>query len=140
MAGSADGTRARFDGGGKLADVPPSPASEELARAALEWLEATAVADGDGVWWSGKPSAAEPDPTLYHGTAGIVLALLEADAHFSDRRWDNSGRCCGTGGVLALACDREVGRDPSYAVQWPDHPAADQRAIPDQPSESEMSR
>jgi hypothetical protein len=104
--------------------------------------------------------------------------------------WDNCGRCCGTGGVLALACDREVengdglafadllvadlgrratvdaagarwsnveyrvsppeleprpgwamgnaglirellrharitaGRDPSYAVQWPDHPAA----------------
>jgi hypothetical protein len=104
--------------------------------------------------------------------------------------WDNNGRCCGTGGVLALACDREVengdglafadllvadlgqratvdaagarwsnveyrvsppdleprpgwamgnaglvrellrharitaGRDPSYAVQWPDHPAA----------------
>jgi Lanthionine synthetase C-like protein len=63
------------------------PASEELALAALEWIEATAVPDGDGVWWSGKPSAAEPDPTLYHGTAGIVLALLEADAHFSDRRW-----------------------------------------------------
>ena len=87
MAGSADGTRARFDGGGKLADVPPSPASEELARAALEWLEATAVADGDGVWWSGKPSSAEPDPTLYHGTAGIALALLEADAHFGGGRW-----------------------------------------------------
>ncbi|MGZ4485030.1 MAG: lanthionine synthetase LanC family protein [Nocardioidaceae bacterium] len=104
--------------------------------------------------------------------------------------WDNSGRCCGTAGVLALACDRAVeagdglefatvlvgdlaeratvaptgarwsnlehrveppeleprrgwamgnagivrellryaricdGRDPSYAVQWPDHPPA----------------
>jgi hypothetical protein len=104
--------------------------------------------------------------------------------------WDNCGRCCGTGGVLALACDRAVengdglafanllvadlggratvdasgarwsnveyrvsppelepqpgwamgnaglvrellrharittGRDPSYAVQWPDQPAA----------------
>jgi Lanthionine synthetase C-like protein len=62
-------------------------ASEELALAALEWIEATAVADGDRVWWSGKPSSAEPDPTLYHGTAGIVLALLEADAHFGDRRW-----------------------------------------------------
>ena len=103
--------------------------------------------------------------------------------------WDNSGRCCGTAGVLALACDRAVehgdglafagvltadiaqratvdasgarwwnfehrasppeleprpgwsmgnaglirellrharltdGRDPSYAVQWPDQPA-----------------
>jgi hypothetical protein len=63
------------------------PASEELALAALEWIEATAVAGGDGVWWSGKPSSAEPDPSLYHGTAGIVLALLEADAHFGDRRW-----------------------------------------------------
>jgi Lanthionine synthetase C-like protein len=51
------------------------------------WLEATAVADGDGVWWSGKPSSAEPDPTLYQGTAGIVLALLEADAHFGGGRW-----------------------------------------------------
>jgi hypothetical protein len=118
--------------------------------------------------------------------------------------WDNSGRCCGTGGVLALACDREVedgdglafadvlvadiaqratvdsagarwsnyehrasapeleprpgwamgnaglirellrharitaGRDPSYAVQWPDHPAAvaSAPAVPEQ----EMSR
>jgi Lanthionine synthetase C-like protein len=63
------------------------PASEELALAALEWIEATAVADGDGVWWRGNPSSAEPDPTLYHGTAGVLLALLEADAHFSDRRW-----------------------------------------------------
>ena len=63
------------------------PASEELALAALEWIEATAVTDGDTVWWSAKPSSAEPDPTLYHGTAGIVLALLEADAHFGDRRW-----------------------------------------------------
>lgn len=25
--------------------------------------------------------------------------------------WDNSGRCCGTAGVLALACDRYVERD-----------------------------
>jgi Lanthionine synthetase C-like protein len=67
--------------------VSPSPASEELALAALEWIDATAVADGDGVWWSGKPSSGEPDPSLYHGTAGIVLALLEADAHFGGRRW-----------------------------------------------------
>jgi hypothetical protein len=109
--------------------------------------------------------------------------------------WDNSGRCCGTGGVLALALDREVedgdglafadllvadlarratvdasgarwsnveyraappeleprpgwamgnaglvrellrharitaGRDPSYAVHWPDHPATARVAL-----------
>ncbi|MFE3021958.1 hypothetical protein [Streptomyces sp. NPDC059256] len=24
--------------------------------------------------------------------------------------WDNNGRCCGTAGVLALACDRQVER------------------------------
>lgn len=108
--------------------------------------------------------------------------------------WDNHGRCCGTAGVLALACDRVVelgddlafanvlvddlsahatvdddgvrwsnhehratpgdlpprpgwamgnagilrellryarisqGRDPAYAVSWPDHPPADGRA------------
>ena len=86
-AESADGTRARFGRPSRLAGVPPSPASEELALAALDWIEATAVADGDGVWWSGKPSSDEPDPTLYHGSAGIVLALLEADAHFGGGRW-----------------------------------------------------
>jgi hypothetical protein len=31
--------------------------------------------------------------------------------------WDNNGRCCGTAGVLALACDRieERGDDPAFA-------------------------
>ncbi|MDQ0993761.1 lanthionine synthetase LanC family protein [Streptomyces sp. V3I7] len=31
--------------------------------------------------------------------------------------WDNNGRCCGTAGVLALACDRlaEQGDDPEFA-------------------------
>ena len=28
--------------------------------------------------------------------------------------WDNSGRCCGTAGVLALACDREVERGDGH--------------------------
>jgi hypothetical protein len=83
--------------------VPPSPASEELALAALEWVTGTAIADGDGVWWSGVPSSAEPDPTLYHGTAGIVLALLEAHAHFGDPRW---GELAGRGTRwLAAAID-----------------------------------
>jgi hypothetical protein len=29
--------------------------------------------------------------------------------------WDNSGRCCGTAGVLAFACDRYVERDHDLA-------------------------
>jgi hypothetical protein len=64
-----------------------TPASEELALAALEWLEASAAGDSGGVWWSSRPSSDEPDPGLYHGAAGIVLALLEADAHFGGSRW-----------------------------------------------------
>jgi hypothetical protein len=28
--------------------------------------------------------------------------------------WDNSGRCCGTAGVLALACDRIAEQDDRY--------------------------
>ena len=58
--------------------MPPSPSSEELALAALEWIDATAVADRDGAWWSSRPSSDEPDPGIYHGVAGIVLALTAA--------------------------------------------------------------
>lgn len=60
---------------------------EELAAAALAWISAAGVTDGDGVWWSSRPSSDEPDPGIYHGTAGIVLALIEAHAHFGDQRW-----------------------------------------------------
>jgi hypothetical protein len=69
-----------------LAGVQP-PVSEELALAALEWVEASAVSAAGGVWWSSRPSSDEPDPGLYHGGAGIVLALLEAHAHFGDPRF-----------------------------------------------------
>ncbi|MHB1431076.1 MAG: lanthionine synthetase LanC family protein, partial [Streptosporangiaceae bacterium] len=45
--------------------------------------------------------------------------------------WDNNGRCCGTAGVLALACDRvtECGDDPGFANVLVDDLAA--RAIVD---------
>ena len=42
--------------------------SEGLALAALEWIDATAVADGDGAWWSAVPS--EPDSTTTGAFAG----------------------------------------------------------------------
>ncbi len=34
--------------------------------------------------------------------------------------WDNNGRCCGTAGVLALACDRivERGDDSVSRIRW----------------------
>src|SRR5579863_4110867 len=64
-----------------------SVGADELAAAALSWIDAVRVADADGVWWSSRPSSDEPDPGIYHGVAGIVLALLEAHAHFGDQRW-----------------------------------------------------
>lgn len=46
--------------------------------------------------------------------------------------WDNSGRCCGTGGVLALACDRylETGEGSEFAAVLVEDLAA--RATTDQ--------
>jgi hypothetical protein len=60
--------------------------------------------------------------------------------------WDNNGRCCGTAGVLALACDRIVERGDGFdfsnalvddlraraavyeaGVRWPNH---EHRAAP----------
>lgn len=46
--------------------------------------------------------------------------------------WDNSGRCCGTAGVLALACDRylETGEGSEFAAVLVEDLAA--RATTDQ--------
>jgi len=57
---------------------------EELADGALAWLLNTAAITEDrGLAW---PDAAD-DPQLYNGTAGVVLAMLEAYHHFNDDRY-----------------------------------------------------
>lgn len=61
--------------------------SEELALEALEWLLAQARVRGDALDWTGTPSGDEPLLDLYSGTAGIVMALLEAHRHDGDDRW-----------------------------------------------------
>jgi hypothetical protein len=48
--------------------------AERIARGAADWLAARVE---NGV----------QDPSLYHGLAGMVLALLEAQEHFGDRRY-----------------------------------------------------
>ncbi len=136
-----------------------------------------------------------PFPGTSPGGAYGALSWVGHDSLRQSRRWfwDNNGRCCGTAGVLALACDRQVtrgdgldfadvlmpdladratrddqgarwcnveyrddppdlephhgcvmgntgivrellrharlaaGKDPSYAVDWPDHPPASTR-------------
>lgn len=55
--------------------VPDVDRVEELARSAADWL-LSAKLDAD------------PDPSLYHGLSGIVLALHEAASHFGDVRYE----------------------------------------------------
>jgi Lanthionine synthetase C-like protein len=75
-------------------------------------LASRATVDADGVRWSNvehraTPSALEPQPGWAMGSAGIVRELLRH---------------------VRLS----TGRDPSYAVAWPDQPAAatDRRPAP----------
>jgi hypothetical protein len=63
------------------------PEAEGLATAALEWLLGQALVRDQALEWTGGPHDEEPDPTLYSGTAGIVLALLEGYRHFGDDRY-----------------------------------------------------
>jgi hypothetical protein len=63
------------------------PDVESLAVDALSWLVGAARADGTGLAWPSRTGDHETDPTLYSGTAGIVLTLLEAHAHFGDDRY-----------------------------------------------------
>jgi lantibiotic modifying enzyme len=95
--------------------------AEDLGHAALQWLLSQAQSSGEAVAWSAFPGGEEPDPTLYSGGAGIVLALVEGHRHFGDERyaeaairggrgiadaverWDHSGLYFGlTGMAFAL--------------------------------------
>ncbi|WP_218023259.1 lanthionine synthetase LanC family protein [Nocardia altamirensis] len=62
-------------------------AVEPLARGAVEWMLAQAEVGEHGLAWRPVVGEAEVDPTLYHGGAGIVLALLEAHEYFGDDRY-----------------------------------------------------
>jgi len=55
-----------------------------LANDGLTWLLDQAAETPHGLVWTGTASDDEVDPTLYSGTAGIVLTLLEAHEYFAD--------------------------------------------------------
>jgi lantibiotic modifying enzyme len=60
---------------------------EALAADSLSWLVAAGRVDGARLAWPSRIGDEETDPTLYSGTAGIVLTLLEAHGHFGDDRY-----------------------------------------------------
>ena len=61
--------------------------ASQLASEALDWLLGMAQERGTALAWTGRPDDDELDPTLYSGTAGIVLALLEGYRHFGDDKY-----------------------------------------------------
>ncbi len=67
--------------------------TEELAAGAVEWLLGAEV----------------PDSTLYSGGAGVVFALLEAEAHFGDSRYGEAALRAARGLVAAVEDDGDAG-------------------------------
>jgi hypothetical protein len=83
----------------------PGETAQALAAGALDWLLRSARADETGLTWTPAVPGTEADFTLYHGSAGIVLALLEAQRHFGDDRY---GDAAGRGAAaVAAAVDGE---------------------------------
>jgi hypothetical protein len=81
------------------------PDGADLARGALEWLLTVAREDGTALAWTGRPDDDEFNPTLYSGTAGIVLAFLEGYRHFGDDRF--AVAAVRGARAIAVAVDRE---------------------------------
>ncbi|TQL75636.1 lanthionine synthetase-like protein [Stackebrandtia endophytica] len=61
--------------------------AEVLGAGALDWLLRNANTADNGIWWPRVPGGDDEDASIYHGTAGVVLALLEGWAHFEDDRY-----------------------------------------------------
>lgn len=79
--------------------------AETLAAGALDWLLGSARNTEAGLTWPAAVPGDEADFTLYHGSAGIVLALLEARRHFGDDRFGDAA--VRGAAVIAAAVDRE---------------------------------
>jgi hypothetical protein len=98
---------------------------EELADGALAWLLNTAIPIDGGLVW---PDAAD-DPQLYHGTAGVVMALLEAYHHFGDDRYaDAAVRAARTVAAAVDGWEHDgfyVGlTGMAFTLSWMENPAA----------------
>jgi hypothetical protein len=80
--------------------------AETLGAQGLDWLLAMARATGASLAWTDTPSEDKLDPTLYSGTAGVVLALLEGQRHFGDDRYGDAA-LGGARGVAAYVAERD---------------------------------
>jgi Lanthionine synthetase C-like protein len=70
--------------------MPSGEVAESLALDALKWLLGSARSTEAGLTWAAAVPGAEANFSLYHGAAGIVLTLLEAQQHFGDDRYGDA--------------------------------------------------
>ena len=86
--------------------MPRGEAAESLALGALDWILRSASSTGAGLTWAPTVPGAEADFSLYHGAAGVVLALLEAQQHFGDDRYGDAAMR-GVASIAAVADHEE---------------------------------
>lgn len=85
--------------------MPRGEAAESLALGALDWLLGSARSTKEGLTWAAAVPGDEANFTLYHGSAGIVLTLLEAQRHFGDDRYGDAA--IRGAAAIAAAADRD---------------------------------
>jgi hypothetical protein len=86
-------------------DEARGEAAEGLALGALDWLLGSARGTGAGLTWAAAVPGDKANFTLYHGSAGIVHVLLEAQRHFGDDAYGDAAVRGST--AIAAAVDDE---------------------------------
>jgi hypothetical protein len=86
--------------------VSRGEAAESLSLGALDWLLGSARSTEAGLTWAATVPGDGANFTLYHGSAGIVLALLEAQRHFGDDRYGDAAMR-GAAAIAAAAGEEE---------------------------------
>src|SRR3954447_8244911 len=75
-----------------------------MEREPSRGTRAADLARGGADWLVNEASAEREDPSLYHGLAGVVVALREAEVHFGDDRYGEAA----ARGAEALTAQVEV--------------------------------
>ena len=84
--------------------------AEALGAGSLDWLLRQAEETETGLAWRAVASESKPNRSLYYGTGGIVLALLEGRQHFGEDRYGDAA----LRGAQWIAAEVEGCDDSSY--------------------------
>jgi hypothetical protein len=94
--------------------MPRGEAAESLALGALDWLLGSARSTEEGLTWAATAPGPEANFTLYHGSAGIALTLLEAQQHFGDDRYGDAALRAAA--AIAASADQEDNRSLYFGL------------------------